>query len=61
MLLRVQSRLLTSPILFLTDVAFVITTDFATGSYSVIDSASRNTFTDIVPVVVSRKDALARS
>jgi DNA-binding beta-propeller fold protein YncE len=31
-----------------TNVAFVLTTDFATGSYSVVDLASRNTFNDIV-------------
>ena len=42
-----------------TDVAFVITTDFATGSYSVIDLASRNTFNDIVPGGI-HSDALAR-
>jgi DNA-binding beta-propeller fold protein YncE len=43
-----------------TDVAFVITTDFATGSYSVIDLASRNAFSDIVPGGI-HSDALARA
>jgi hypothetical protein len=42
-----------------TDVAFVITTDFATGSYSVIDLASRDTFKDIVLGGI-HSDALAR-
>ena len=47
-----------------TDVAFVITTDASsggdTGSYSVIDLLSRNTFNDIVPGGI-HSDALARA
>jgi hypothetical protein len=41
------------------DAAFVLTTDFSTGSYSVVDLATRNTFDDIELGGVS-SDAIAR-
>lgn len=41
------------------DVAFVITTDFSTGSYSLVDLESQNTFDDIVLGGV-HSDAMAR-